>query len=60
MPFMCEWPGCQMKFLRKTALNVHRSSHLGLKTFGCDWPECGHMFRLFIYYYYIFLSKLNE
>jgi uncharacterized Zn-finger protein len=58
MPFRCEWPGCQMKFLRKTALKVHSSSHLGLKTFGCDWPECGHMFRLFIYFicyfHYIF------
>ncbi len=63
MPFKCEWPGCDKQFPQIFRLELHHSSHIGLKTFECDWPECGRTFRYIIsymqmiYFIYIYVSN---
>ena len=39
---VCEWPGCNKRFLQHCHLKKHIMGHADIKPFSCDWPNCNY------------------
>ncbi|KAH9521508.1 hypothetical protein DERF_005161 [Dermatophagoides farinae] len=39
---VCEWPGCNKRFLQQCHLKKHIMGHADIKPFACDWPNCNY------------------
>ena len=43
--FLCDFPGCEKRYVRRSHLGTHKRLHTGEKPFLCPWEDCGWCFR---------------
>ena len=54
---MCSFPGCGKRFIGRSDMKKHESTHNAVKPFKCSWPGCG---RSFVQKRYLALHNLKH